>query len=92
MKNIFKNIIVLIIFGIAVFVFRDSLFKSYTILQDKYFPCTRTVSYSLGTVDPQFGINKEDFLNAIKEGENMWETTVNKDLFVYKEKKCVVEK
>ncbi len=85
MKNIFKNIIALIIFGIAIFVFRDSLLKSYLILQDKYFPCTRTISYSLGTVDPQFGISKEDFLNAIKESEDMWETAVNKDLFVYKE-------
>ncbi len=84
MKNVFKNIIALVILGIAVFVFRDSLTKSYLALQDKYFPCTRQISYSIGSFDPSFGIKKEDFLNAIKEGEDMWETSVSKDLFIYK--------
>ena len=83
MKNIFKNIIALVILGIAVFVFRGALVKSYFILQDRYFPCTRTISYSIGTVDSGFGISREDFLNAIKDGEDMWETSVNKDLFTY---------
>ena len=84
MKKVFKNIIALVILGIAVFVFRDSLTKSYLALQDKYFPCTRQISYSIGSFDPSFGIKKEDFLNAIKEGEDMWETSVSKDLFIYK--------
>ena len=84
MKNFLKNIIALIILGIVIFVFRDSISKSYFILQDKYFPCTRTISYSIDAFDTSFGIDKEDFLNAIKEGESMWETSIHKDLFVYK--------
>ena len=83
MKNIFKNIIAIIIFGIAVFIFRDSLLRGFFILQDKYFPCTRIITYSLGTIDSDFGISKESFLNTIKDGENMWETSINKNLFEY---------
>jgi hypothetical protein len=85
MKNVFKNIFALILFGIVFFVFKDSLLKGFFILQDKFFPCTRTISYSIDFFDESFGISKKDFLKAIEEGENMWETTVNKDLFVYKE-------
>ena len=83
MKKVFKNIIVLLILGTAIFIFRDSIIKSYFTLQDKYFPCTRQISYSIGSFDSSFGIKKEDFLNAIKKGEDTWETVVNKDLFVY---------
>ena len=63
MKNVFKNIIALVIIGVAIFVFRDSLLKTYFILQDKYFPCTRTITYSIGTIDTGFGINNHNSIN-----------------------------
>ena len=83
MKNVLKNIIALVILGVVVFVFRQPLKSGYFMLQDKYFPCSRVISYSIGTFDPSFGISKDDFLSAISESENMWETSINKDLFVY---------
>jgi hypothetical protein len=83
MKNVFKNIIALIILGVAIFVFRQSILSGYFLLQDKYFPCSRSISYSIGTVDPSFGISNENFLSDIKEAENAWEASVNKDLFTY---------
>ena len=83
MKNVYKNIIALIILCTAIYIFRGSLAKSYFILQDKYFPCTRVITYSLGTVDEGFKISKEDFLNVVKDGESTWETAVNKNLFEY---------
>ena len=83
MKNVFKNIIALVILCIGIFVFRNVIQKSYFILQDKYFPCTRAITYSLGTIDEGFGLSREDFLSAIKDGENMWEISVNKNLFTY---------
>ncbi|MEI7765335.1 MAG: matrixin family metalloprotease [bacterium] len=84
MKNVFKNIIALTILGIAIYIFRGTIQKSYFIVQDKYFPCTRTISYSIGTVDEGFGLSKKEFLAAISDSENMWEASINKDLFVYK--------
>ena len=84
MKNIFKNIIALFIFGVVVFVFRDSVSKSYFFLQDKYFPCTRVLTYSIDNFDDGFGISKEEFLEYIKDSEDIWELVINKNLFEYK--------
>ena len=86
MKNVFKNIIALVILCIVIFVFRDSLQKGYFALQDKYFPCSRAITYSVGTIDDSFGLSKKDFLSAILDGENMWEAIVNKNLFEYTSK------
>jgi hypothetical protein len=86
MKNIFKNIIALMVLGIGIFIFRDLIKKAYFVLQDKYFPCSRVITYSIGTIDDNFGVSKKDFLEAIKKGEDMWEISTSKDLFSYKEK------
>lgn len=85
MKNFLKNIIAIIIFGIGVFLFRDLFKQSYIIMRDKYFPCTRVITYSIGNFDESFGISKEDFLSAIEIGEDAWEQALNKDLFKYVE-------
>lgn len=84
MKNVFKNIIALVMLGIAVFVFWQPIQNGYFALQDKYLPCTRTITYSVGTVDSSFGITKEDFLSDVQKAENTWEASINKDLFAYK--------
>ena len=84
MKNIYKNIIVFIILGSAILMFKGLITKSYFSLQDKLLPCTRSISYSIGKVDVGFGISREDFLTAILDGESMWEKILNKDLLVYK--------
>lgn len=46
-------------------------------------PCQKTIVYSLGEVDPQFNLSKDDFLKAIKQAEDIWEEPINKDLFSY---------
>lgn len=83
MNNALKNILALLILGIVVFVFWKPIQKSFFALQDQYFPCTRAVSYSIGSFDSSFGISEDDFLSAIKESENMWDNAVNKNLFAY---------
>jgi chromosome segregation ATPase len=83
MKNVLKNIIALVILGTVIFLFWKPIERSIFALQDRYFPCSRAISYSIGSFDTSFGITKDDFLSAIKESENMWEATINKDLFVY---------
>ena len=66
MKNIFKNVIALVILGIAIFVFRDSLKKSYFFLQDKYFPCTRVITYSIGTFDESTLEDMQTLVGAVE--------------------------
>lgn len=46
-------------------------------------PCKKTIIYSIGEIDPQFNLSKDDFLKAIKQAEDIWEKPINKDLFSY---------
>jgi len=48
-------------------------------------PCSFTLTYSLGEVDPRFGISKDDFLTNIETATHIWGDAVNKRLFIYKE-------
>jgi uncharacterized phage infection (PIP) family protein YhgE len=47
--------------------------------------CPIPIAYRLGTVDPAFGITKEQALSYAREAEALWEDTVNRELFVYDE-------
>lgn len=82
-KNVI-NIISLLALALVIFICRDAIVKGYFMLQDKYFPCTRSITYSIGNVDNGFGINEEDFLNVVEKSANVWNTSLNKNLLVYK--------
>jgi hypothetical protein len=45
--------------------------------------CDRTLKYSIGNFDERFGITREEFLNAIKSSEKVWEDSVGLDLFEF---------
>ncbi len=46
-------------------------------------PCQKPLTYSLGDFDAKFGITKSDFLSATDEASQVWEKTINKNLFKY---------
>lgn len=71
-------IIFLIVFGS---VFHEDIRDLY----DNFFfdPCTHPIKYNIGRLDPGFGLSKQEFLNAIKEAEGLWEEATGKDLFEY---------
>lgn len=50
-------------------------------------PCENPILYALDTFDPQFGISKNYFLDALQEAEMIWEKpqgkSLEKELFVY---------
>ncbi len=48
-----------------------------------YSPCDTPIQYSIKTVDPQFGISKENFLSYVKDSAQIWNNTANKNLFKY---------
>ena len=45
-------------------------------------PCLPPLHYAIGTVDPQFGISREQFITLVNEATATWEKTTGKDLFV----------
>ena len=46
-------------------------------------PCSKPITYRVGTLDEKFGLSRSTFLSAIEEGSLIWERTINKDLFAY---------
>src|SRR5687767_4241301 len=47
--------------------------------------CEEPLKYSLGTIDPRFGLDEEEFMNMIQRAEHAWEDAVNLELFIYDE-------
>ncbi len=46
-------------------------------------PCSKPISYSIGTFDTGFRVSQSDFLDALDEAINIWEQPSGKDLFKY---------
>ncbi|MDX9913481.1 MAG: matrixin family metalloprotease [Candidatus Moranbacteria bacterium] len=47
--------------------------------------CDETLYYSLGDIDPRFGISEERILNVLRGAESIWEKELNRNIFEYKE-------
>ena len=74
----FFFLILFTLFVLGIFLFwknKESLFS----------PCLPPLKYSLSTIDPQFGLTKEEVLKALREAEAVWEEPLGKDLFSYEE-------
>lgn len=46
-------------------------------------PCGQPVRYSVGSLDPRFGISQEELLADIARAEQVWEAALGKELFLY---------
>lgn len=46
-------------------------------------PCQKPIAYSIGDLDPRFGLTKAELLNEIKKDEKIWEAPINRQLFEY---------
>lgn len=46
-------------------------------------PCAAPILYRIGKIDPGFKISEKDFLNKIETASNIWEKSINKNLFEY---------
>ena len=57
--------------------------SGYFIYQQTLSPCDKTLEYSIGRFDTQFGISKEQFKQYVTESEVVWEKVLNKNVFVY---------
>lgn len=67
-----------VIFGLM---YQDVIKNVWTQSMTHYFPCKRPITYSIATFDQRFGLSEEDFLSALWDAEDVWEKTINKDLF-----------
>lgn len=84
MSKIF-NFVFLCAVVIAGVVYQDVLKNIWVQSFARYFPCRVPISYSIGSFDERFGLEKEEFLDVLKDAEAIWESSVKKDFFKYKE-------
>lgn len=61
------------------------IFAGFFIYKNELNPCSKPVLYSLGIIDSQFGITREKFLTTTKEAEAIWEKSIGRNLFDYKD-------
>jgi hypothetical protein len=53
------------------------------VAQDTVAPCSRPITYSIGTIDSRFGISKDILVRDLAEAEVVWEKPSLKDLYQY---------
>ncbi len=86
MKIFYK--IIKVVFSAAliiglVFYFEKDINLAINNLSRQIQPCDKPLEYSLGDFDKRFGLSQADFLKAIEEAAQIWQTPVNKKLFNY---------
>lgn len=58
---------------------------SYWWYTKEVMPCQIPIAYSIGTIDPRFGLSEADVKAAVADAEALWEREVAQELFVYDE-------
>lgn len=48
-----------------------------------YSPCDKPLKYRIGSIDAKYNLTKDQFLSNLRESENVWESSVEKNLFAY---------
>lgn len=68
------------------YVFSEQVAPYALRLYTRLVPCSEPVTYHIENFDERFGISPDEFLEAIKEAEIIWEGKFSKDLFSYQSK------
>jgi len=87
MKKIFQYILLIVLFSILGIILtnKQSFQEEAQKIRRQYIdkPCTKSITYSIGTIDPRFKISQDDFLSLISQAEQIWEKPMGKNLFQY---------
>jgi hypothetical protein len=75
-------LLVAVVLGV-VYAYRDPLSRAKTYFQDKIFPCTQPVSYSIGVIDPKFGLSKDQVIQDLAVSAKLWNNAEHKSLLQY---------
>jgi hypothetical protein len=53
------------------------------VARDKVAPCSAPLTYSIGTIDPRFGVSTSTLVADLQEAADVWEEPTGKNLFEY---------
>ncbi len=82
MRRTLSLLTLLILIGCGWY-FRVPLKGFAKIAEARLFPCTAPIPYTFSGFDSRFGISRNDFNEAVRQAEHLWDTAAGKDLFVY---------
>lgn len=85
MRRVLPVLILLILALFVAYSFRSMLGVFATQVYGEIAPCSRPVSYSLGSVDSRFNISTSTLLAALSSATKTWETPAGKTLFRYEQ-------
>jgi hypothetical protein len=80
--------VILIILLFVGYSYRHEIQRGSLIVAEKsgiLAPCSRPITYSIGSFDDRFGISREAFIKNLSEAETIWETAADRNLFEYKD-------
>ena len=87
MRRIGDLILLLIVVGVGgyfAYNHQEELHVVVAQIKAKVLPCRSPITYSLGTVDKQFGISEKSLVTILSESVGIWDKGSDKDLFEYK--------
>jgi uncharacterized phage infection (PIP) family protein YhgE len=91
-KNGFQRLISEAIFLISIISIAIAgwfLFISPGLLRQQFFPpkpCAQPITYSIGSIDPRFGVSTSSLITALQKATALWSDAAGKPLFAYAEK------
>ncbi len=75
-------LLIAIVFG-AIYLYRSPLGKAKSYFQEKIFPCSQPITYSLGNVDSRFGLSRDKAISDLAVSSKLWDDAKHKTLFQY---------
>ncbi len=81
----FVNTVIILALIFGGYYYRAEIKNAYLTFQNKMEPCQKPILYSIGNIDPRFGLTKEELIKDINMVEKIWETPINRQLFQYSE-------
>jgi len=69
--------------GVVVVAVLGAALTGYVYFESVYAPCVSPITYTIGTLDPRFGVSQKDFLSAIQQAQTIWSSAAGKTLFTY---------
>lgn len=86
--NVFKSrhlpniITVLLLLGMGYYL-RADIGRLWRQFFNQSFPCQKTITYSISSVDSRFNLSKDQVLEYVQKAEKIWEDPAGKELFKY---------
>lgn len=86
LNGVFFGLISVGILGIALILQHTLGLTTFRDLAHTFFPCQTPITYTINQVDPQFGLSEDEFVIAINAAEQIWESSIDKNLFEHRSK------